>query len=139
MNLLLFAKKKLTAGIALALNFTGETLDSRVSFSRTSNATRVNAQGLIEYAPHNLLTYSEQFDNAVWIKSNATVTANAVVAPDGTNTADNYVATAVSGEHTNDQYFSTLIGTTHPDEERAQSYLNEFYPNIRLLDLSEKA
>lgn len=33
----------------------------------------------------------------------------------------------------------SLFFATHPDEERAQSYLNEFYPNIRLLDLSEKA
>ena len=29
----------------------------------------------------NLLTYSEQFDNAAWTKSNATVTANAIAAP----------------------------------------------------------
>ena len=90
MNLLLFAKKKLTAGIALALNFTGETLDSRISFSRTSNATRVNAQGLVGYAPHNLLTYSEQFDNAVWSKAGGTIAANSTVAPDGTDTADTY-------------------------------------------------
>lgn len=75
--------------IKLALDFSAnETLDPRITFSRTSNATRTNAQGLIEYAPHNLLTYSENFDNAVWAKSNATVTANAIVAPDGTLTAD---------------------------------------------------
>lgn len=37
----------------------------------------------------NLLTYSEQFDNAAWIKYGAvTVTANAAIAPDGTMTAD---------------------------------------------------
>jgi hypothetical protein len=45
-------------------------------------------------ARYNLLTYSEQFDNAVWSKSSGgtgvapTVTANAGVAPDGTNTAE---------------------------------------------------
>lgn len=39
----------------------------------------------------NLLTYTEQFDNAVWGKTNATVTANAAVAPDGTMTADKLV------------------------------------------------
>ena len=45
------------------------------------------------YSP-NLLTYSEQFDNAAWTKSNPgvgvlpVVTANAGVAPDGTTTAD---------------------------------------------------
>lgn len=36
----------------------------------------------------NLLTYSEQFDNAAWTKTNATVTANQTRAPDGTETAD---------------------------------------------------
>lgn len=41
----------------------------------------------------NLLTYTEQFDNAAWVKANATVTANAAVAPDGTTTADKAVAT----------------------------------------------
>lgn len=42
--------------------------------------------------PSNLLTYSEQFDNAAWLKPAApvapTVTANSTTAPDGTTTAD---------------------------------------------------
>lgn len=33
----------------------------------------------------------------------------------------------------------SLFFTTDADEERLQSYLDEFYPNIRLLDLSEEA
>lgn len=36
----------------------------------------------------NLLTYSEQFDNVAWIKTNATVSSNATAAPNGTLTAD---------------------------------------------------
>jgi len=36
----------------------------------------------------NLLTKTEQFDDAVWTKTSTTVTANAAVAPDGTTTAD---------------------------------------------------
>lgn len=47
----------------------------------------------------NLLTYSEQFDNAAWVKSNSTVTANAVVAPDGTLTADLAVENTATGRH----------------------------------------
>ena len=47
----------------------------------------------------NQLTYTEQFDNAAWTKDGATVTANAVTAPDGTLTADT-VSTGIStGEH----------------------------------------
>lgn len=45
----------------------------------------------------NLLTYSEQFDNAYWTKASATVTANSAVAPDGTTTADTITATAANG------------------------------------------
>jgi len=36
----------------------------------------------------NLLTKTEQFDDAAWVKSGVTVTANATTAPDGTTTAD---------------------------------------------------
>ena len=36
----------------------------------------------------NLLTYTEQFDNAAWTKSGGTVVTNSTVAPDGTLTAD---------------------------------------------------
>ena len=44
----------------------------------------------------NLLTWSEEFDNAAWTKQNTTITANAAVAPDGTQTADQAVpATAL--------------------------------------------
>ena len=49
---------------------------------------------------YQLLTYSEQFDvGAAWTKTNATVTANAATAPDGTVTADILSETAVSGQH----------------------------------------
>ncbi len=62
-----------------------------LSFTRASNGTRVNSAGLVEVCPWNLLTYSEQFDNAAWIKSSATMTANDAVAPNGTMTADKVV------------------------------------------------
>jgi hypothetical protein len=41
----------------------------------------------------NLLTYTEQFDNAVWGKDSATITTDVAVAPDGTNSADKAVVT----------------------------------------------
>ena len=54
---------------------------------------------LIEEARTNLLTYSEQFDNALWVKINASVTANAAVSPDGTATADKLIADASNAQH----------------------------------------
>ena len=62
-------------------------------------ATGENLGVLIEQASTNLLLRSEEFDNAAWTKSNAAVTADAVIAPDLTVTADKFEAgsTAVIG------------------------------------------
>jgi hypothetical protein len=46
---------------------------------------------LIEEQRTNLFTYSEQFDDASWGKTRLSVTANAILAPDGTLTADKLV------------------------------------------------
>jgi len=63
-------------------------------FSRGSGATQVNAAGLIEYAPENLILRSEEFNEISWAKLNNSsgavpvVTPNAVLSPTGTLTAD---------------------------------------------------
>ena len=45
----------------------------------------------------NLLNYTEQFNNAAWTKTNTTVSADNVSAPDGTLTADKATTTTASG------------------------------------------
>ena len=77
-------------------------------FTRATTATRVNRDGLIEEVQSgvpridfsgdgslllepqrtNLFQRSEEFDNAYWSKSRATVTANQVTSPDGNVNAD---------------------------------------------------
>jgi hypothetical protein len=64
-----------------------------LTFTRASDATRTNSAGVIERTPWNLVTFSEDFSNAAWSKntggtSTVTVTANAGIAPNGTNTAE---------------------------------------------------
>jgi hypothetical protein len=82
----------------LLLDFSNtKELDSRVTFTRASTATYYGTQ--TAKAEENLLTYSQEFDNAVWGKTNATVTANTTTAPDGTTTADTMTATAATGFH----------------------------------------
>ncbi len=71
-----------------------------VNFSRTTNATVTNSAGLITYAPHNLLTFSEQFDNAYWTKQRATINSNIIVAPNGIRTADKLTEDTQTGNHT---------------------------------------
>jgi len=84
---------------AMALDFLQPFLDTRVTFTRGSNATLVDRTGKITYAPANLLTRSEEFDNATWAKTNATVTANSTTAPNGTTTADTLIPSATLGSH----------------------------------------
>jgi hypothetical protein len=45
---------------------------------------------LYPYARTNLVPFSEQFSNAAWVKTNATITADSTTAPDGTSTADTF-------------------------------------------------
>jgi hypothetical protein len=52
---------------------------------------------LLEGAATNYALQSETFDNASWVKTNLTVTANNTAAPDLTVTADKLVATADGG------------------------------------------
>jgi hypothetical protein len=86
-----------------------------LTFSRASSATRVASNGLIEKVRTNLLTYSQDFSNADWIKvSNGTgvnpvVTANNATAPDGTLTADTIVFNAGAGTSGSD--LSTIYQT----------------------------
>ena len=65
------------------------TFDNAFTYTRSGNATMVDSDGLLKWAPHNLLTYSEDFTNAVWSRaSGVSVSADAVVAPNGETVAD---------------------------------------------------
>jgi hypothetical protein len=66
--------------------------DGQLTFSRSTAATRVASNGLIERVRTNLALQSQTFDNASWVKAFATITANATTAPDGTLTADKLIA-----------------------------------------------
>ena len=89
------------------------TFDQLFDFTRTSAATFVGSNGLVQVTPasKNILTFTQEFDNAAWTKDRMTVTANSTVAPDTTSTADTITATAVLGTHA--VYLSTnLAGAT---------------------------
>ena len=104
----LFGRGSRSGNASLALRFDGSSpLDSRINFSRTTNATVTNSAGLITYAPHNLIVNSENLDNSTWTKINVTISANSVAAPDGTMTAD-----LVSASGTGSHYVSRTTGTT---------------------------
>ena len=66
---------------------------------RATTATRVNSLGLIEVVPRNLVSYSEDFSNAFWLKINLTVTANSTTAPNGLTTADSLLDNSTNNIH----------------------------------------
>jgi len=82
---------------SLSLDFANtKKLDSRITFSRPTSAVYYDGQTVTK-AEENLLTYSQEFDNAsagAWGVVSTSVSANTTVAPDGTTTADTVTASA---------------------------------------------
>ena len=97
---------------------------------RATTATRINSAGLVEVVPRNLAQYSEQFDNAFWVKNsngtgiNPVVTANNIASPSGINTADKIVFNSGAGTTASD--FS-LISTSGIVTLNATQYTLSFY------------
>jgi hypothetical protein len=79
----------------LLLDFASvKALDPRITFARASTGTFYGTQ--TAKAEENLLLQSQDFDNAVWGATRATISANSTTAPDGTTTADSL--TQASGQ-----------------------------------------
>lgn len=57
----------------------------------------------------NLLKYSEDFNNALWVKTNLSVVTNNETAPDGTPTADQLIENSVNGYHHIDSNSTSVI------------------------------
>ena len=74
------------------------TFDNLITFSRGSNATVTGPNGLIQWAPSNLLTNSQDFDAAAWVKTTVTVSANVANAPDSTATADRMTVSSTGAQ-----------------------------------------
>jgi hypothetical protein len=79
--------------------------------SFAADASQRTDRGLaIEPARTNLALRSQEMATSPWITLNATVTADAVAAPDGTTTADKIVETTANGAHGIYQTCATTAG-----------------------------
>ena len=102
--------------------------DGQLTFTRSNDtATRVASNGLIEKVRTNLILYSQEFDNAYWVKSSGgvasapVVTANAELAPDGTMTADRIVFNLNGGILVTDFSLLNSAGFTTAAQENTTS------------------
>jgi hypothetical protein len=93
--------------------------ETRLNISRIDYSLGGCPSLLVEPQRTNLLTWSEQFDNVVWVKSSVSVTANATTAPNGTLTADKLISSAVSGFHS--------IAFVVPSKSASTPYSFSFY------------
>lgn len=127
---------------SLADAVTGQSL---VTFTRASSGTYVGSDGLIKTAAtdeprfdhnpttgeslgllveesrSNLLLYSNDLDNAWWVKSNSTLTSNAIAAPDGTVTAEKFIPD--NGATT----LASVVSTNITKAASAISYVFSFF------------
>lgn len=93
--------------------------DSSVSKDGTSSILVWGVQLEVGSAPTeyiatgvNLLTYSEEFDDGDWVKSNTTITADQAFAPDGALTADHIQHSLTSGSPDASQAVTVVSGAT---------------------------
>ena len=63
------------------------TFDDALNFSRAGNATMVDSDGVLKWAPHNILARSQDFETLWTTTGSTTVTGDFAVAPDETMTA----------------------------------------------------
>lgn len=99
-------------------NLNGMYITSRngppLSFYRNSAATFIDSDGLIKYAPENLLLYSESFSAPSWVINDANINVNATTAPNTIIGADKLVETATNAQHLLAQNIGTVaIGMSY--------------------------
>ena len=97
---------------SLSLDFANSgVLDNRITFTRSTTGTYYNGYSSA-VAEQNLLTYSQDFTNALWVKLSTTVTGNSTTAPDGTTTSNLITATAGASGHDVSQVNTTISANT---------------------------
>lgn len=114
-----------------------QAVDTRVTFSRGTLATRINKLGYIEsvdfdeprieYDPitleckgllleqyqTNTMLYSSDLSNAAWTKTDTTVASAAITAPDAATTVSHLLETATTAEHIVTQSVAVTSGSVY--------------------------
>lgn len=93
--------------------------ETRLNIPRLDYSNGTCPSILVEPQRTNTLIYSEQLDNSNWVKNSTTISANAATAPNGLQTADKLISSAVSGFHN--------IAITIPSKTASTPHTFSFY------------
>jgi hypothetical protein len=104
-------------GVAVFDNISVKELPGFHATQSTTTARPILAR-IPEGGRRNLLTFTEQFNDAAWGKPNSTITPDAAVSPDGTVTADKINETATTA------FFGV---SRNPDAAFSTTYTFSFY------------
>lgn len=111
-----------------------ETLEKNFGFDAQGN---LDEAAVAEFGGYNLLSYSEEFENAYWTKFNSTLIANQAVSPDGLNSAYLWKTGLSSSVSTISQFFSldgNQYNTISCHVKSVGSYSNAFGVNFYEVD-----
>jgi hypothetical protein len=101
--------------------------ETRLNIPRLDYSNGTCPSLLVEPQRTNLLTYSEQFDNASWVKEYVSVTVNTTTSPNGTLTADSIANNSINNYHR--FYQGSIANLTNPQTVTFSAYLK--YNNHR--------
>jgi hypothetical protein len=94
---------------SLDLNFAvTKNVGPLVSFTRASTATYIDSAGTLQTAVTNLVLQSEDFATT-WFLTSATLSSNAIAAPNGSLTAEQLIEAATTANHEVGQTFASPV------------------------------
>jgi len=79
--------------------FDADALGDTLTVTTASLGMNFDTSGVLRFAPHNLVTYSDDLSNASWTKANVAITTNQTVGRAGTVTLDQSKEFANTGAH----------------------------------------
>lgn len=77
------------------------------------NSGDLDVNSIENFVGWNLFAYSEQLQHFYWVKTNLTVTADSLVAPDGNTTGDILYETVTSGTHVMGKALAVIAGNEY--------------------------
>ena len=104
-------------GSTLSLDFTTGILDPRFTFSRSTTATFINSQGLVQYADHNLFT------NTAWLGSTLPTNWNLLIGTGTITWNANGSVTMTAATSQRPAIYHSTITTLNPGVPHTFGYL----------------